>query len=445
MNFFLRSLTLLTVLACVCGAIDAPRVAAYIQGTFIANSYCDSATAYSSRRIFAKTNDGVYYAAAAFSVNQNNQPPYALRIYSSTDGGGAWTMITDPSITIGNYAKGFTIAVDSTGALHLTWHAWETGETGHIYYKKFSGGSWSANEQVSATTENGGRSPQVAIDSTDAVNIVWQTESNGTTYYRKKTGTSWSSIQNIGNLGAQTSLAVDYINNLHVVGGYTDSTLKYVKSTSGSWGTVETISTSDSPRHASIVVDSSNNPHVVWCDDGYATGKWKIFYSTRTTGWSARSLLSDSNISYHDPNIAIDISNTLYVFSSKIAGLNQVQLAFTTKPSAGPWTPEVVHTEVTTNARAAQFRWSAWPTGNRVTGESDLDLVYFERESGGSIILYPIKFNRGLAQIQPTPTPSPSPTATPLASPTPAPVPAVSSTGWLILALGITFLLLRRR
>jgi len=104
----------------------------------------------------------------------------------SADGGTSWTISRRLSLTSG---VSFTpvIAVDSSDNLHVAW-ADDTPGNYEIYYKKSTdgGASWTANERLTWTSSYSWE-PSIAVDSSGTVHIVWydNTPGNWEIYYKK--------------------------------------------------------------------------------------------------------------------------------------------------------------------------------------------------------------------------------------------------------------------
>ncbi len=430
---------ILLMMSIVEGAVLVERASAYIAKSMMAEPWNPSTTGYPSREILFK-DAGNLYALLVFSTNQDNWRPYHARIARSTSGGDAWWLMPDPQITDIDSCKAISMAIDSSSHIHLVWFQWlNENEDGHFYYKKYDGSSWSTPEQLSADMEHGGRAPVIAVDSQDHIHVAWEDEGPGTTYYRKKTGSAWSPIENLGVTGPQISMTIDYNDDVHIVGGYWMGQIKYIKCTGGTWGTIENVHDegfTEGPRHASMVIDSSNRPHVIWV--GSHTEKrddktiWQIYHSYRDSGtWTPRVRISeDTGKNYHDPTMAIDPNDNLYVIYVKVTQpyLEEVELCYK-KKVGGSWSSETLLTPLSDKARAPLCRWTLYPAVNRVSGESDMDFVWVERATGGyDPDAYPVYFNHGIEQAPNTPTPSPSPTNTPTSIPTNTPSPTPSQT-----------------
>ncbi|MFX1392667.1 MAG: hypothetical protein ACFFAH_03750 [Promethearchaeota archaeon] len=209
------------------------------------------------------------------------------------------------------------IVVDDSNNLHVVWQDETQGKWGggssdtEIMYVKYTAvkGQWS-NITVISDGYNGqywnngiSKTPDIAVDEFDNLHVVWEDETQG----------RWSN--------SPSDTEIMYVN-------YTTAT--------GQWSNITVISdgyqdiwwnnmTSVEPN---IVVDDSNNLHVVWEDE--TQGRWsnnpfdtEIMYvncTTATGQWSNITVISDgyngqywNNGISQTPDIAVDEFDNLYV------------------------------------------------------------------------------------------------------------------------------------
>jgi hypothetical protein len=230
---------------------------------------------------------------------------------------------------------------DSNGVLYVVMYDSVTYTQIQCYKSVDDGATWSdlyfPQQPLRSQYE-----PSIVVDSSNNLHVVCQGKDD--TYnaqpqirYRKYDGVSWSApiIVNSdpsNSYGQFTpSIAIDSLNNLHVVWFGLDSTytvgyqIKYSKSTNGgtSWSTSVRINSSPSDSYAqydpSIAVDSSNNPHIVWRGPNTTYSSSQVKYSKSTNGgtsWSTSVIVNSSpsnssNCQY--PSIFIDSSNNMHV------------------------------------------------------------------------------------------------------------------------------------
>ncbi len=277
--------------------------------------------------------------------------------YTSASGWSNATVISDDDNgwNIGN-SYNPSIAVDGLNNLHVVWQDdtdgdWWGSDKEIMYCNYTAATGWSNATVISddANDWNTGTSqdPSIAVDGSGIVHVVWDDSTVGDWWgsdleimYCNYTSISgWSNATVISddangwNTGYSEvpSIAVDGSETVHVVwddgtaGDWwgSDPEIMYCNYTSTSgWSNATVISddandwNAGSSFNPSIVVDGSNNLHVVWDDS--TTGNWwgsdvEIMYCkyTATTGWSNATVISDdanewNNESSYKPSIVID-------------------------------------------------------------------------------------------------------------------------------------------
>ncbi|MFX1442710.1 MAG: hypothetical protein ACFFHV_04785 [Promethearchaeota archaeon] len=269
------------------------------------------------------------------------------------------------------------IAIDGFNNLHVVWQDETEGiwsdsvNDDEIMYVKYTAatGQWSNATVISDGynakywNDRNSWQPKIAVDGLNHIHVVWQDYTDGVwgtdteiMYVKYITGVGWSNATVISdgynnawgwNFGSSGSpdIAVDGSNNLHIVwqdetegiwgGSASDVEIMYANYTIGvGWSNATVISdgynnawgwnTEDS-YNPKIVVDGSNNLHVVWEDN--SNGIWsfdiEIMYANYTigVGWSNATVISDgynnawgwnTEDSFY-PEIAVDGSNNLHI------------------------------------------------------------------------------------------------------------------------------------
>ena len=349
----------------------------------VLDSEHSDATHWSSKRIAVRDRSGALYVCLLCKRLQG-----ALRVMKTTNGGRRWTSLPDSGFR-GINPKGYSLAIDGRGGLHLVVHDYKPG---HFFHREFGGGSWKPKERLSDKPLTGGLAPTVAVDSKDRLHVVWQS-SGGSAFYRVKEAGAWKKVDPIGRMGGQTSVAVGGDDAVHVVGGYGGGGgLRYRKRSGGSWRPIEVIDPLSTSRHASIAVDSKHRPHVVWTGNGYSQG-WRIFYSRRTAeGWQVKKRISArhqkrTDDRYHNPVIALDVKDDIHVVYDG-ADPERKKLLYYVTGSRGRWSAEEGLTASGAAICNPHLRWSFWPEANRVKGKEDLDLFATELKEPAFRVLY---------------------------------------------------------
>ncbi len=221
------------------------------------------------------------------------------QIYYSTNTGGTWS---DPELlsTQSDYDQYYCqIALDSNDIAHVVWEGYDRGENYyHIYYVTNAGGTWSDPELLSTQSDYSQYEPQIAVDSSDNINVAWYgydpSYDYEQIYFAAKSGGAWSSPERVstnsgyGQDNVRMALGPD--GSAHLVwegydSGEVDELIWYATNLGGVWSEPQDISPDDSsPYYPSVAVDSQNNAYAVFhshsgsgCDIGYTTnasGSW---------------------------------------------------------------------------------------------------------------------------------------------------------------------------
>jgi hypothetical protein len=245
----------------------------------------------------------------------------------STDGGTTWT--TNKRLTWNSPWASFpTIAADSSGFLHVFWHA-GTGGYNQIYYKKSTdgGNSWTASKRLSWT--DGNEHPEIAVDLSGHLHLVWYAPTGMylDTYYRKSTdgGSTWTASKRItfsfGQDSAFPVIAADPSGNIHVVWNENvwagDWRVYYKKSSDGgaTWSASKQLSwIAGESRYPRIAIDSNSNVHVVYYHG--TPGNEEIYYRKSTNAgdtWMTGKRLTWNSVTSQNPIIAVDSTNNLHL------------------------------------------------------------------------------------------------------------------------------------
>ncbi len=251
------------------------------------------------------------------------------------------------------------VAVDGSDNLHVVWVDDTDGEWGtdkEIMYTNYTAAGWSNATAISdlyGWNDGDSSYPSVAMDGFGNVYVVWYDDTDGEwgndieIMYANYTASGWSNATCISDqygwnngYSYDPNIAVDNNSNLHLVwydstdGEWgTDDEIMYANYTVAGWSNATAISdlygwNNGASEQPSIVVDGSDNLHVVWVDD--TDGEWgtdkEIMYTNYTAaGWSNATAISDlfgwnDDLSY-SPSVATDgIGNVHVVWSDGTDG-----------------------------------------------------------------------------------------------------------------------------
>jgi len=310
-------------------------------------------------KIVIDTNGNIY---AVYS--------YSNQVYcrKSSDDGTTWTDLGLPIVSGYNQAVP-SIAIDSLNNLHVVWQGTDSSYTANtqIKYSKFNGTTWSSWINIQPISSYNQVTSSIAIDSLNNLHVVWNGyDSSNISYYQIKyskfNGTTWSSWINIQAISGyhqlSPSITIDSLNNLYVVWYGTDSTnssynqIKYSKfngTTWSSWINMQTIS-SYSQYYPSIAIDSLNNLHVVWRGfDSSNAANYQIKYS-KFNGSTWSSWINIQTVSsYHQnsPSITIDSLDNLHVVWYGVSSSSSYYQIKYSKFNGTTWSSLVNYTSAT--------------------------------------------------------------------------------------------------
>ncbi|MBA7675817.1 hypothetical protein ES703_84055 [subsurface metagenome] len=259
-----------------------------------------------------------------------------------------------------------SITVDSSNNLHVVWQSYGPGHSvNQIWYAKYTT-SWADPVRISTYTNMATKEqyyPSIAVDSSGYLHVVWKGKATGYDYdqvwYAKYTD-SWAAPIVIST-GMESypqegypSIAIDSTNNIHVVwwgrgDGYGgDEQIWYAKYTD-SWIAPVRISTysgmdEQHQYYPSIAVDSFNNLHVVWY--GKATGYTdynKVWHAEYIGSWNTPEVLQATGQNQY-PNLrwslypASNIPTTKagYVFTEGTESPYNIKFDFVQIPPSQP-------------------------------------------------------------------------------------------------------------
>jgi hypothetical protein len=244
-------------------------------------------------------------------------------------------------------------ALDPSAFLHAAWMegtddpypkangpAYERGR-----YQDWPGWEWAGPHNNQGYTN-----PSIAIDSTGAVHLVWAASGSGGSpydiwYATKPVGGSWSAPQNLSDEGNNTvypDIACDSLGGIWVVWQVTYSNgdtdvMGRNRPAGGNWGTVVAIANSGAQdQNPRLAIDSADVPHVVWRNNSIA-GNWEILYSKYVGGhWTGAYNVSADSTNSHYPDIAAHDTDVYVVWEDEIDGPDGFQI-LSRRWNGGAW------------------------------------------------------------------------------------------------------------
>ncbi len=272
-----------------------------------------------------RDSNGTLYTAYYLENPSNTQ---YVAVGTSTDGGLTWqeSLTGSFSNTLDSYVYA---VIDSMDVVHLAYcrdnyvlvHRTYTLSGGFSSEDIIRDGTASTDDVVDLT---------LAVDGQDTVHVVWTgpylTTPDDNLLYTKQDGAGgWDSVTVIKEVINPNSrcdkpmMAFDSANEIHLVYRYylwsSDDTYIYYWHYTDHWIGEVLLNTTTGSTAASnneaprIVVDSSDNLHVVWEGDDTANPQG-IFYSAFTGSWSTPAFLVAGRVL---PQITIDTSDNLHL------------------------------------------------------------------------------------------------------------------------------------
>ena len=315
--------------------------------------------------------------------------------YKCKPSNGSWTTTDVVSTESTSDSSVSSLAVDSAGTVHVTWIDYTNyngaGSDVDIFYKcKPNGGSWTTTEVVSTESNMDSWNPSLAVDSTGTVHVTWEdladiagSGDDWDIFYKcKPSSGNWSTAELVSTESIFeswfSSLAVDSNGILHVTwqdwtditGSGNDWDIFYkCKPSNGSWITTDVVSTEsnmDSYR-PSLAIDSNGTIHVTWEDCTNIAGQGNdldIFYKCKPSdgNWSITEIVStESTFISWLATIDIDITkrvNVAWVDATNIDNSgnlnNDLDIFYKYKPGESSQPPNVPSIDGQTKGKAGE-------------------------------------------------------------------------------------------
>ena len=181
----------------------------------------------------------------------------------------------------------------------------------------------------------------IAVDVSDYPHISYHDEGNEDLKYAEWTGTEWNNetVDSIGDVGKMTSIALDRGGNPHI--SYYDHTnvdLKYARRIGGVWNITVVDFEGDVGPDSSIAIDSNDFPHISYCDDLGVTSDDNLKYARwNGSAWIIETVDSKDEVGGY-ASMVLDSSDNPHLSYSDYPNVN---LKYATKVDLGPPTRSI--------------------------------------------------------------------------------------------------------
>lgn len=414
------SLDLMRLLALgIMAALVLPALAGFASGGSEPPTLL--ATAYNTERKLGRGPDGTLYAAVTVDVGGTPQ----VRVLSTRDG-AAWTVLPPPSAT-GLSSDRSSLAVDSTGRIHLVWTELNV-ERGQVFYAAFAGG-WSPPEQLSHSPSYAGF-PSLAVDAGDRPHIVWYGFDGQfyQIYYRRLDPSGWTAEQALTNENVDATnpaIALGPEGHVHVAWfrqnrNATSNEVAYLRVEGDTVVENRPVSTPGvDSADPSLVVNARGDVHLAW--SATVGVEERIVHRERSAAgaWSSVETVSPAGIGGSHPSLALE-RDGLDLRAVWEGSDGQVRVQGRTQTG---WAEPVVLSAGGVN----RYPSARWAQDHNPLCPAGIDVVW-TREDGGNGSL-------GHAIL---PSPGPCPAAS-------SNFPAVGLAALAIVSVGVVIVLVRRR
>jgi hypothetical protein len=206
-----------------------------------------------------------------------------------------------------------SLALDSAAKVHMAYYSSTGGKV--LRYATNASGNW-ASVDIDSFANIGCNAPRrmsVAVDSTGAVHLAYAGDfpNYGLKYATNQGGTWTVSTLDSDNV-EQVSLALDLNGNSHIAYANNFGELKYMQGATGAW-TLTVLANSGSPNHPALAMDTAGHAHL-----SYASGQsgGSLVYATDAAGSWQFVLVDAANSNVNggmDTAIAVDTQGNLHI------------------------------------------------------------------------------------------------------------------------------------
>jgi hypothetical protein len=160
-----------------------------------------------------------------------------------------------------------SLDIDSNNNPHISYYHYTEGDLKYTFFNKIN---WIT--EIIDSSGDVGRYTSIAIDEFDNIHISYYDKTNGDLKYAYKQDGSWEikKVDTNGNVGLFNCIALDQNNNPHIsYVDYDNNFLKYTYWDGDSWVIEKVDENAGLGEYfsdtTSIVIDSSNRPHISYC------------------------------------------------------------------------------------------------------------------------------------------------------------------------------------
>ncbi len=317
---------------------------------------------------------------------------YELRYATNASGEWLHWILVD-----GDDVKNPAIALDSTDRVHIIFAQGPEIETNALKYIQNVNGSWSAPESIVAAAGTAW-STDLALDSDDSLHLCYieaGPASQASLIYMTTRGQDpgeWSGTGLHAAAYDAAALALDSNSYAHVIfyspqviyGNFATGGVGYVTNApSGVWQTIEEVDTDWAGCQLEgmtldIVIDSSDDPHIVFNGDADGEFNEDTRYAVRTGGVWVLDEVEDGDCYGAGKSIAMDLDGNVHVSYYRTQN-NDLRVA---DNISGPWNRTTVSSDGWFN-RIAVDRWGQAHVGYYDGGDLKYAVVLSLPDSDG--------------------------------------------------------------
>lgn len=226
-----------------------------------------------------------------------------------------------------------------------------------------------------ALTDNPGFHFSITTDSRDNVHLIYVDKEGNKFMHMSNESGKWESevITSISSDDNYNFIAADASDDLHV-SYWENSSLKYVRRSSGSWGSFETVDdTGTVGRYSSLALDSSDDVHISYYDDTNTSLKYAYH---NDVSWVVETVDSSAQVGRFS-SIALDTNNDVHI---SYEDNDNDHLKYAVENSLGGWDIETIDSA---NGGGLYTSIAIDSTDTvHISHHGDLDLKYAEGSAG---------------------------------------------------------------